>query len=226
MPSFSFSWPESKPSPSAFSWQCRTTHFLSPEIYNEFFTMHGTTMVFLVGMPILFGFAQLPGAADGRRARHGVPAPECIQLLDDGVRRAASLFQLYRRLWSLRHGQRARRRLVGLCAAHRQGVHPRAQYRLLGAGAHRQRIRHAGHGHQYHRNHRLHALPRHDAVPHAAVRVAHACGQRAHPHHHHSAHGRAGDAADRPLSRRPFLRHAGRRFRGGVDALLLDLRPS
>ncbi len=31
-------------------------HFLSPETYNEFFTMHGTTMVFLVGMPILFGF--------------------------------------------------------------------------------------------------------------------------------------------------------------------------
>ena len=32
-------------------------HFLSPEFYNEFFTMHGTTMVFLVGMPMLFGFA-------------------------------------------------------------------------------------------------------------------------------------------------------------------------
>jgi cytochrome c oxidase subunit 1 len=31
-------------------------HFLSPELFNEFFTMHGTTMVFLVGMPIVFGF--------------------------------------------------------------------------------------------------------------------------------------------------------------------------
>ena len=31
-------------------------HFLSPEVYNEFFTMHGTTMVFLVGMTIIFGF--------------------------------------------------------------------------------------------------------------------------------------------------------------------------
>ncbi|HET7102620.1 MAG TPA: cytochrome c oxidase subunit I [Terracidiphilus sp.] len=31
--------------------------FLSPEVYNRLFTMHGTTMVFLVGMPILFGFA-------------------------------------------------------------------------------------------------------------------------------------------------------------------------
>lgn len=32
-------------------------HFLTAEVYNRFFTMHGTTMVFLVGMPILFGFA-------------------------------------------------------------------------------------------------------------------------------------------------------------------------
>jgi cytochrome c oxidase subunit 1 len=31
-------------------------HFLSPELYNEFFTMHGTTMVFLVGMTMIFGF--------------------------------------------------------------------------------------------------------------------------------------------------------------------------
>jgi cytochrome c oxidase subunit I len=31
-------------------------HFLSPELYNEFFTMHGTTMVFLVGMTFVFGF--------------------------------------------------------------------------------------------------------------------------------------------------------------------------
>jgi len=32
-------------------------HFLPPETFNRLFTMHGTTMVFLVGMPILFGFA-------------------------------------------------------------------------------------------------------------------------------------------------------------------------
>ena len=30
-------------------------HFVSPEVYNRFFTMHGTTMVFFMGMPILFG---------------------------------------------------------------------------------------------------------------------------------------------------------------------------
>src|SRR5215831_6453746 len=32
-------------------------NFVSPELFNQLFTMHGTTMVFLVGMPILFGFA-------------------------------------------------------------------------------------------------------------------------------------------------------------------------
>jgi cytochrome c oxidase subunit 1 len=31
--------------------------FLDPATFNRFFTMHGTTMVFLVGMPIVFGFA-------------------------------------------------------------------------------------------------------------------------------------------------------------------------
>ena len=31
--------------------------FVTPEVYNQIFTMHGTTMVFLMGMPILFGFA-------------------------------------------------------------------------------------------------------------------------------------------------------------------------
>ena len=32
-------------------------HFLDPDVFNRFFTMHGTAMVFLVGMPLIFGFA-------------------------------------------------------------------------------------------------------------------------------------------------------------------------
>jgi cytochrome c oxidase subunit 1 len=31
-------------------------HFVSPQVFNRLFTMHGTTMVFFVGIPILFGF--------------------------------------------------------------------------------------------------------------------------------------------------------------------------
>jgi len=40
-------------------WQLSFAHSgsVSPETFNRMFTMHGTTMVFLVGMPILTGFA-------------------------------------------------------------------------------------------------------------------------------------------------------------------------
>src|SRR3954464_8738112 len=31
--------------------------FLGPDTFNQMFTMHGTTMVFFVGMPILIGMA-------------------------------------------------------------------------------------------------------------------------------------------------------------------------
>ena len=31
--------------------------FVSPQVFNQLFTMHGTTMVFFVAMPVLFGFA-------------------------------------------------------------------------------------------------------------------------------------------------------------------------
>ena len=56
----------------------------SPESYNQLFTMHGTTMVFLVVMPLVGGVLQLPHAAADRRARRRVPAPQRLQLL--GVR--------------------------------------------------------------------------------------------------------------------------------------------
>src|SRR5215471_8191125 len=32
-------------------------HFVSPQTFNRMFTMHGTTMIFFVAMPILFGFS-------------------------------------------------------------------------------------------------------------------------------------------------------------------------
>ncbi len=32
-------------------------HFLGPETYNQFFTMHGTTMIFFVAMPAVLGFS-------------------------------------------------------------------------------------------------------------------------------------------------------------------------
>jgi len=32
-------------------------HFVSQDLYNQIFTMHGTTMIFLMAMPLLFGFS-------------------------------------------------------------------------------------------------------------------------------------------------------------------------
>ena len=32
-------------------------HFVSPQFFNRMFTMHGTTMIFFVAMPMVFGFA-------------------------------------------------------------------------------------------------------------------------------------------------------------------------
>ena len=31
-------------------------HVVSPQTFNQLFTMHGTTMIFFVAMPVLFGF--------------------------------------------------------------------------------------------------------------------------------------------------------------------------
>src|ERR1700732_2271141 len=31
--------------------------FVSPQVFNRMFTMHGTTMIFFVVMPLMFGFA-------------------------------------------------------------------------------------------------------------------------------------------------------------------------
>ena len=71
---------------------------------------------------------QLPGAADDRRARPGVPAPQRFRLLAVVLRRAATVLQLYRRRRPLRRGQRARRRMVRVCTADRDAVLARQQY--------------------------------------------------------------------------------------------------
>ncbi len=169
---------------------------------------------------------QLPYPADDRRPRHGLPAAERLQLLDLGLRRLAALLQLPRRQRTLRRGQRARRGLVGLCAAHRPGIFSRPQHRLLDPRHPAQRHRHHRHGGQYRRHHHLHALPRHEAQPHAAAGLALPGHVLPGLRHHQPAHRRADHADARPLRRLPLLRHPGRRLGRAVDALLLDLRPS
>src|SRR5216683_3468549 len=116
--------------------------------------------------------------------------------------------------------------MVCLRALNFADILSRAQHRFLDTGPARFGVRQHRHGDQYCRHDRLHALPGNDAGENAAVGMA------------QSGHGGAGDTcrqpafrgadhvACRPLPRRAFLRHAGRRLRRNLDALLLDFRPS
>ena len=71
--------------------------------YNELVTIHGTAMVFLVGVPILAGLRELPRAAHDRRPRRGVPAPERALVLAVRPRRRGAHAELLRRRRRRRH---------------------------------------------------------------------------------------------------------------------------
>ncbi len=63
---------------------------LTPEQYNELFSMHGLTMIFLYALPVLSGFSiflfpLMIGARD-----MAFPAPERLFLLGFSVLRASS----------------------------------------------------------------------------------------------------------------------------------------
>ena len=83
---------------------------LGPEAYNEFFTMHGTTMIFLFNTPVLAGFGNYLLPMQIGHPRHGVPAAERVQLLDLPVLRGLHLRELPdRRAAERRAGSRTRR---------------------------------------------------------------------------------------------------------------------
>ena len=85
-------------------------NFLSPDAFDQLFTMHGTTMIFLVVMPTLIGLANylvplMIGARD-----MAFPRLNALSFWLLALRRIAAAFQFAR-------GRRARRRLVQLRAA-------------------------------------------------------------------------------------------------------------
>jgi len=87
-------------------------HVLTPEIYNQIFTMHGVTMIFLFVMPTLTGFGNyivplMIGARD-----NGLPAFERLWILGSALCRTLHKFELS--LW-----RGAKRRLVQLRAVER-----------------------------------------------------------------------------------------------------------
>ena len=92
-----------------------------PQVFNRLMTMHGTTMIFFVAVPILFGFGNylvplMLGARD-----LAFPAPERVRVLALPLRRPAALLQLRRGRRAVRRRLGARRRVVRLRAADRAG---------------------------------------------------------------------------------------------------------
>ena len=66
--------------------------FVSPQVFNRMFTMHGTTMIFFVAMPLVFGFANyLIPLMIGTRDM-AFPRLNAFSFLDDGVRRLPLYF--------------------------------------------------------------------------------------------------------------------------------------
>ena len=108
---------------------------LSAGTYNEMFTMHGTTMVFLFVMPMAAAFANylVPLQIGARDV--AFPRMNALGLLDVPVRRPLPLPQPVPR-------RRPRRRLVRLRPEHRPAVLAHPRHGLLGAGAadHRHRL--------------------------------------------------------------------------------------
>lgn len=57
--------------------------FLSAGLFNEVITMHGTTMIFLAAMPLLFGIHECDGAPSDRGTGRCISIPEltgCLAL--------------------------------------------------------------------------------------------------------------------------------------------------
>ena len=178
--------------------------FLSPEQYNQLFTMHGTIMLLIFATPLFFAFAQPDHAAADRRARRRVPAAERLLLLAVPVRqhdrrvRASSP----RAAPPTSAGRPTRR-----CPTSRNSPGRRRQPVDRRPG--RQRSGHDPRWRQLHRHDRLPAGARHDAVPDADLHLEHPGHQRADPAGVPDPDRGADGAAGRPQPRRAGL-HAAR----------------
>ena len=193
--------------------------FLSPEAYNQLFTMHGTTMIFLGVMPLSAMFFNyfIPlqiGARDVAFPRLNAYS-YWVFLLRRPV--AERELPLQRRP---RHG------VVRLREPDLEAVQPRPQRRLLDHRPADPRRRLAGGGGQLLRDHHQPARTRHEDDADADVRLDE-------PHHPGAAaaglpdhHGGARAADARPELRDPLLRALRRRRPGALAAPLLALRPS
>ena len=139
---------------------------LTASQYNTMFTMHGTTMVFLMGMPlaVAFGNYLIPLQIGARDV--AFPRLERVRLLGGALRRPVHLLELLPR-------RRAERRVVRLHAPHEQPdvarCPPRPRTRLLDRRPDHARHRLDHVGGELHRDDPQHARAGDDAHAHAGV---------------------------------------------------------
>ncbi len=201
-------------------------HFVSPRDIQPLFTMHGTTMIFFVAMPMVFGFANylvplMMGVRDMAFPR--------LNAFSFWMTAFGGLLLYYSFIGGVGLQGAGSAPDVGWLAyapLTSKRFLARAHDRLLGAVALISRLRHRSARRSTSSPRILHALQGHDAVPHAAARLALSGDVRAGAARGQPAHRGADHAADRPLPGRALLRHPGRRLRGDLGALFLDLRPS
>jgi cytochrome c oxidase subunit 1 len=191
---------------------------LSEEAYNQAFTMHGTTMVFLVIMPMLAAFANyliplMIGARD-------VAFPR-MNALSYWVFLAGGLF-IYS---GVLLGEIADSGWTSYAPELRAHVLAGARHRLLEPRPADRRHRLPARRHQPDRHVPQHAGPGHDPHAHADLRVD--VARRAVPAAlRHPGHHRGAVPADvRPAVRRQLLQRRGRCRPAPVAAPVLDLRP-
>ncbi len=183
--------------------RARTAPCLTAAQYNELFTMHGTTMVFLMGMPlaVAFGNYLIPlqiGARDVAFPR--LNAFGYWVFLMGGLFIYSSFFLGgsapnggwfgYTPLTSTPIGR---------------GLPPRARPRLLGRRSHHPRHRVDDVGDQLHRHDPQHARARHDVHAHAGVHVDDDGDRVPHPVRDADHHGRADHGVLRPQLRDELL---------------------
>ena len=170
-------------------------HLLTPEQYDQLFTMHGITMIFLYASPILSGFSNylwplLLGARDMALPR--------LNAFSYWVYLFSGLFHLC----ELPDRSRAQRRLVQLRPLREPRLQSRAEHGFLRARADLPRALHHGRRDQFHGHDVPHARARHVDQSRADHGVGHAHGVGG-----KSARGAGGESRLLPALARPAIRH-------------------